>query len=113
MSGPVSARISGDRLHLQHGPIDLIIGADGDREAAFAAAEMRFSTVLAELVPELPLLRSAVTATTGPSSGTIGNRMIAAVRPFARDGFITPMAAVAGSVADEILSAIEAEATPG
>ena len=36
--------------------------------------------------------------------------MEAAVAPHAADAFITPMAAVAGSVADEILAAIRAEA---
>ena len=40
----------GTRLHLQHGPIDLIIGADGDRQTAFQAAQERFCTVLEELV---------------------------------------------------------------
>ena len=39
----------GTRLHLQHGPIDLIIGADGAKEIrafAFKAATQRFETVL-------------------------------------------------------------------
>ena len=38
----------GTRLHLQHGPIDLVIGADGDRDTAFTAAQARFETVLDE-----------------------------------------------------------------
>ena len=54
MMGPVAALSpDGTRLHLQHGPIDLIISADGDRRAAFAAAQARFGTVLEELVAEL------------------------------------------------------------
>jgi ApbE superfamily uncharacterized protein (UPF0280 family) len=40
----------GTRLHLQHGPIDLIISADGQRERAFEAANACFQTVLTELV---------------------------------------------------------------
>jgi ApbE superfamily uncharacterized protein (UPF0280 family) len=39
--------------------------------------------------------------------------MLAAVRPFADSHFITPMAAVAGSVADEILAAMLARFPPG
>ncbi|KMK67283.1 UPF0280 family protein [Puniceibacterium sp. IMCC21224] len=102
-----SARLSnGTRLHLHHGPIDLVIGAEGEagaREHAFAAAERRFATILSELVPELPLLRSNV----GPDlNGAIARRMVAAVRPHAADGFVTPMAAVAGAVAETVLAAM-------
>ena len=36
MQTAVAKRLAdGRRLHLQHGPIDLIIGVDGDRERAF------------------------------------------------------------------------------
>lgn len=109
--GPV-ARIlpCGTRLHLQHGPIDLVIGADGDREVAFAAAQARFETVLDELVAELPLLKSQITALSPCPSGAIAQRMDQATRPH-RWIFVTPMAAVAGAVADTILEAMRA-ATP-
>ena len=107
MIGPVAARLSGARLHLQHGPIDLIIAADGDRDAAFAAAWTRFQTVLAELVAELPLLRRPVGQM---PEGIIARRMFAAVYQH-RTVFVTPMAAVAGAVAEEILGAMCA-ATP-
>jgi ApbE superfamily uncharacterized protein (UPF0280 family) len=93
-------------LHLQHGPIDLIIGADGDRRVAFAAARDRFSTVLDELVGELPLLRKQVQPQSGLPVGKIARAMCLAVQPHA--GFITPMAAVAGAVADEVLIAMRA-----
>src|SRR5687768_9464610 len=46
-----------ERQHFQHGPIDLIIGADGDVaavQAAHDAAWQRFEPILAELVAELP-----------------------------------------------------------
>lgn len=102
MSGAVAALLADGRLHLQHGPIDLIIGADGDPQAAFAAATARFQTVLEELVAELPLLRRAVGAR---PTGRIARRMHDAVHPH-RAVFVTPMAAVAGAVADEVLAAM-------
>ena len=96
----------GERLHLQHGPIDLIIGAEGARDAAFAAARARFETVLDELVAELPLLRRAVGDW---PEGVVARRMVAAVRPHGAQ-FVTPMAAVAGAVAEEVLAAMVAAA---
>jgi ApbE superfamily uncharacterized protein (UPF0280 family) len=99
--------LSGERLHLQHGPIDLVIGAEGQRDRAFAAARRRFATVLAELVSELPLLRRPVGE---PAAGPVARRMVAACAPHGPQVFVTPMAAVAGSVADEVLAAMLAEA---
>lgn len=105
----------GARLHLQHGPIDLIIGADpvtpGTRRLAFQAATDRFATILTELTDELPLLRAAVTAHSPRPSGVVAQRMHDAVLAHAGPVFVTPMAAVAGSVADEVLAAMTA-ATP-
>jgi uncharacterized protein len=103
----------GRRLHLQDGPIDLIVEAKGresDVRAAYAAAAQRFTGLLDELCAELPDLRKAADAAHCPMQGAIARRMHAAVRPFATDCFITPMAAVAGSVADEILGAMLAAA---
>ncbi|MBT9369639.1 UPF0280 family protein [Rhizobium sp. CSW-27] len=106
------------RLHLQHGPIDLVIGVDGGsspeiersvRAKAFAAAHRRFRTILTELVCELPLLKSPVQPGSTAPQGAVARRMMAAVRPFAADHFITPMAAVAGAVADEVLAAMLGE----
>jgi len=95
------------RLHLNDGPIDLIVDATGEAGeigAAYAAAASRFVEILDELCSELPLLRAkAGTGSTMPA-GPIARRMTKAVQPFAREVFITPMAAVAGSVAEEILS---------
>ncbi|MGN6143586.1 MAG: UPF0280 family protein [Mesorhizobium sp.] len=137
----------GRRLHLNHGPIDLIVeafGAAGERQAAYAQAVERFRTILTELVAELPELRKparSLTPTPDPSpqgggglgrgsfpsalrgevrggqalsssplTGPTARRMAAAVAPLA-ETFITPMAAVAGSVADEILAAMLAGRT--
>lgn len=96
----------GRRLHLHDGPIDLVLeafGAAGEIETSYFAAAQRFVTVLDELCAELSFLRQQ-TRVDGPlPHGTIGRRMVAAVSPFASDTFITPMAAVAGAVAEEIL----------
>jgi ApbE superfamily uncharacterized protein (UPF0280 family) len=96
----------GRRLHLQHGPIDLIVeafGARDDVERAYAQAVDAFADVLPQLVRELPLLRAPL-AEVGPAvEGPVARRMVAACWPY-RDGFITPMAAVAGSVADHMLA---------
>lgn len=99
----------GKRLHLQDGPIDLIVEASGrleNQRAAYAAAISRFTGLLDELCGELALLRSPVDPTRCDLKGVVARRMHAAVAPFARDCFITPMAAVAGSVAEEILGAM-------
>ena len=99
----------GRRLHLQDGPIDLIVEAHGSREhlrAAYTAAISRFTGLLDELCDELPLLRSAADSKYCVLQGAVARRMHAAVAPFASDHFITPMAAVAGSVAEEILGAM-------
>jgi uncharacterized protein len=99
----------GRRLHLQDGPIDLIIEAHGSRDnlrAAYAAAIGRFTGLLDELCDELRLLRSAADPKCCTLQGVIARRMHAAVAPFANDHFVTPMAAVAGSVAEEILGAM-------
>jgi ApbE superfamily uncharacterized protein (UPF0280 family) len=93
------------RLHLQDGPIDLIIEASGtDVDAAYRAAAERFVTILDELCAELPLLRSGAAR----PAGIVARRMWDAVHPHARDVFITPMAAVAGGVAEEVLGAMTA-----
>ena len=99
----------GKRLHLQDGPIDLIveaIGSEADRRAAYDAAAGRFTGLLDELCNELPLLRQPADPELCPLQGMVARRMHAAVAPFAADHFITPMAAVAGSVAEEILAAM-------
>ncbi|WP_428513543.1 UPF0280 family protein [Roseovarius sp.] len=104
MSGAQASWLpDGQRLHLHHGPIDMIVGIEGaGREAAFQRAVARFGTLLEELVAELPRLRSHVG---GPVEGETARRMIEAVRPFAAE-FVTPMAAVAGAGAETILAAI-------
>jgi uncharacterized protein len=103
----------GKRLHLQDGPIDLIVEASGrgaDVRAAYDAAARRFTGLLDELCAELAELRNAANPERTALTGVVARRMHAAVAPFAADCFITPMAAVAGSVAEEILGAMLAAA---
>lgn len=90
------------RLHLHHGPIDCILRAWGpDRDAAHAALAEAFPAVLPGLCAELPILRRPAGP---PLNGPVARRMRAATQPFAARHFITPMAAVAGSVADHLLA---------
>jgi ApbE superfamily uncharacterized protein (UPF0280 family) len=99
----------GRRLHLQDGPIDLIVEAHGSEtsmRAAYDAAAQRFSGLLDELCDELPDLRRAADPARCLLQGVVARRMHAAVAPFAANHFITPMAAVAGAVAEEILGAM-------
>ncbi len=107
MTGPTAATTpDGMRLHLNHGPIDLIIEVSGDeavRVRAHTRATQRFATILDELVAELDLLRRPLDSILPQSP--VGRRMSIAVESFP-ETFITPMAAVAGAVADEILASV-------
>ncbi|TIN27531.1 MAG: UPF0280 family protein [Mesorhizobium sp.] len=110
MQGPQAHWLQdGKRLHLNHGPIDLIVEAFGKADecrAAYAQAVARFQTILIELVEELPELRlPAFFLAPRTFAGPTARRMKAAIIPLA-ECFITPMAAVAGSVADEMLAAL-------
>ena len=102
----------GRRLHLQDGPIDLIIearGSEANIRAAYDAAARRFTGLLDELCEELPELRKAADPLQCRLQGVVARRMHDAVAPFAARHFITPMAAVAGAVAEEILYAMTAK----
>jgi len=104
----VRAFLPDGRLHLQHGPIDLVIEAQGAAQEVRAALEQawqHFQDILDGLVAELPLLRTPVNTAYPLARGPVARRMAAAVWPH-RAVFITPMAAVAGAVADEVLAAM-------
>jgi hypothetical protein len=104
----VAARFGDGRLHLQHGPIDLIVeafGAADEVERAYAQAIDRFGDILPTLVGELAALRRPLTEAYPLLQGPVARRMAEAVWPH-RTVFITPMAAVAGAVADEMLQAL-------
>lgn len=104
----IAARFADGRLHLQHGPIDLIIeafGAPAEVERAYGQATQRFGDILPTLVRELPALRRPVGDARPLLQDPVARRMAEAVWPH-RSVFITPMAAVAGAVADEMLQAL-------
>jgi ApbE superfamily uncharacterized protein (UPF0280 family) len=140
MPGAATARMlpDGRRLHLQHGPIDLVIEAWGTTDEvaqAYQQATTHFADILQVLVAELSILRQpaslfprrgkypaklgkigeadlpegnggeATVSALDPVRGPVARRMLDAIHPY-RDVFITPMAAVAGSVADEMLQAM-------
>lgn len=106
-----SARLlpDGRRLHLSHGPIDIVAeatGAPDEVTAAYRQAAARFAGLLDELVAELPLLRREPGGDYA-LSGPVARRMQAVCAPHAQTGlFVTPMAAVAGAVAEAVLAAM-------
>jgi ApbE superfamily uncharacterized protein (UPF0280 family) len=104
-AGAQVRELSGGRLHLSHGPIDVVLRAWGEPAAiaaAYRAVAGRFVNILPELCRELPRLKAPVAALARLPS-PVGRRMADACRPFA-DVFVTPMAAVAGAVADELMT---------
>ncbi|HST11333.1 MAG TPA: UPF0280 family protein [Terriglobales bacterium] len=115
MRGRAQIRIlpDGRRLYLHDGPIDIVLGAFGAAkqiEIAYRAAAQRFVSVLDELCEELPALRIPAGPRAPEVTGPVAQRMAAAVTPYAKRWFITPMAAVAGAVAEEILAAMTSAA---
>jgi uncharacterized protein len=104
----------GRRVHMHDGPIDLVVEAFGSAseiKRAYSAASERFITVLDELCSELSFLRQPARESGMLPNGSVARRMMLAVRPHASRNFVTPMAAVAGAVAEEILETMTASAT--
>ena len=102
------------RLHLQHGPIDLLIDAKGDAHEvrqAYARAVDVFAPVLETLTDELEWLRAPLAADSPDVrfSGPVAQRMLAAIEPY-RGVLLTPMVAVAGAVADHVLQYVKQSA---
>jgi len=96
------------RLHLNEGPIDLVVGAEGTPAAVRSAYERiarRFEGLLGELVAELPHLRQPLGAPARTFEGRVASQMAKAVSMHP-DDFVTPMAAVAGAVADEMIAQV-------
>lgn len=110
---------NGARLHLQHGPIDVILQASGSPDQiqkAYRQACLAFQSVLDTLASQLTLLRSPLLvasdshiqrgdALTQPDcTGEVAQSMMLSAGRIT-DKFITPMVAVAGAVADYLLNA--------
>jgi uncharacterized protein len=98
----------GRRLHLNHGPIDVVLEAWGDADEVargYAAVEAIFPEVLPALARELPILRSDAREDWACLQGPVARRMAAACAKFP-GVFVTPMASVAGAVADHLRDAL-------
>jgi ApbE superfamily uncharacterized protein (UPF0280 family) len=87
----------------------MVLQCEGDPQACATATEtawLRFTEVLPELVSELPWLRQPVLRLKDHVfKHAVAQRMHQATRAAAvatPDGFVTPMAAVAGAVAQEM-----------
>lgn len=88
--------------------MDIILGADGQGEAvqqAHAQAWERFKGLLQELVSELPALRQPVQQRC-TLQGRVARRMWQAAHAH-RQVYVTPMVAVAGAVAQELIACYE------
>ncbi len=110
---PAVAILPNERLHLHYGPIDVLIDVDADKStiaAAHNAAQHSFDGLLEALVCELPLLRTPLTSNVNqrgnPPEGVVANSMWRACLPHA-NRFVTPMAAVAGAVADFLVQGMQ------
>ena len=106
---PSINRLPGERLHLRHGPITIVLKVWADAEVVRQAHRLvtrHFPKILPELADELAELRKPITKAT-KFQGKVAQRMADAALPFA-DVYVTPMAAVAGSVAEEVLRIIQA-----
>ena len=106
--GPTSHKLSQGRRHFQHGPIDVIAYAEGEPSSvaqAHEAAWQRFEQILSELVDELAELRKPVGGA-ATLKGPIAQSMWQACKDCLIEAdvgaFLTPMAAVAGSVAQDL-----------
>jgi ApbE superfamily uncharacterized protein (UPF0280 family) len=96
------------RLCIEDGPIHLVIGVEGTPaavRAGQAAAGQRMLGLLAALCEELPLLRRPLGDGMPAFRHPVTRRMAEACWPHRMD-HITPMAAVAGAVAEHVLEAI-------
>jgi len=105
---PHRALLPDGRLHLQDGPIDLVIGIEGERPAVLEAREAAWRAlqgVLPGLACELPALRAPLSGRMPAFIHPVAQRMTEAAWPH-RSHFVTPMVAVAGAVAEHVLLAI-------
>ncbi len=96
------------RLSIEDGPIQLVIGIEGTPaavRASQAAAGQRLLGLLAALCEELPQLRQPLGAGMPAFRHPVARRMAEACWPYRLD-HITPMAAVAGAVAEYVLAGV-------
>lgn len=118
-------QLSENQWHFQHGPIDLVIQAEGPPSLiseCHQRAWLRFEHLLSELVQELTLLKTPIDLSLlktpsfspdvsqrqerNPCQGPVARAMWQSASVFASplpNGFVTPMVCVAGAVAQEML----------
>jgi ApbE superfamily uncharacterized protein (UPF0280 family) len=107
---PVRLLLPDGRLRLTDGPIDLVIGIEGARAAVLEgreAAARSLEGLLAALAEDLPTLRAPLIGRMPTLRHPVAQRMAEAAWPH-RAHFITPMAAVAGAIAEHVLRGITA-----
>ena len=91
-----------NRLFLRHGPINIVLEAIGiDKDLAYQNVKGYFETLLEQLVLDMELLKEEVVFNR-KFNNNISQSMQDATERYS-PAFITPMAAVAGSIADNIL----------
>ena len=94
----------GKKLHLSHGPIDIILqsfGLSNEVQKSYEQVIKFFPKILPDLVAEIGDLRRPYSKGWQPE-GLVSRRMKEACYPY-QGKFLTPMAAVAGAVADQVL----------
>jgi uncharacterized protein len=107
---PVVNKLPGDRLNLRHGPINIVLRVWGGPDASRQAQRLvfrNFPKILPAVVDDLETLRKEVGKKAPKLSSPTAQRMADAASLFA-DQFITPMAAVAGAIAEEVLRMVMA-----
>ncbi len=113
MVGQASIRImeDGRRLHMHHGPIDIVADAFGEQadvDKAYAQAADYFQDILETVVKDLAFLKKPVGDIDPLRLGTAGRRMYQSALKFGDRHYVTPMAGVAGTIADGVVAAMDA-----
>nr|WP_314075671.1 UPF0280 family protein [uncultured Roseococcus sp.] len=96
------------RLHLQDGPIDLVIGLEGTRRAIMEAREAAWRAlhgVLPALSLEMTALRAPLLGRQPDLRHPVARRMAEAAWPH-RAQFVTPMVAMSGACAEHVMQAL-------
>ncbi len=101
---PLMAKNQYGIWHLRHGPIEIFMQIDAEervKNQAWDYIQAIFPQILPNLAKDYPIYRHFLTKKLPKTDNIIGQKMINACAPFAKYK-ITPMAAVAGSVAEFI-----------
>lgn len=97
------------RCTFRHGPIDIVAKLDGpqrEKQFAYEQGKSSFQSILIELCQELALLRTPISQCPASPQGKTAQSMFLAANRFSASPHLTPMAAVAGAVADTLLQSM-------